>query len=233
MAVSRLERRKQRVAARQPVRPQLATLIMLGIVLLTGCICAAWFAGEGRIYRIFAQLNQLQQSRPLWLEVPMVAGQYLLAPTVLLLVVALGIMKASPQPRKWSRSIVVSILLVLTGRYIVWRSLATLNLADPLNGVFSLGLFFLEMLMLLSGTLQLGLMLRVRDRRLEADLRSVAVVEAAFTPSVDILIPTYNEPVFILRRTVIGCQALDYANKRIYLLDDTRRPEVQALAADL
>lgn len=232
MAVSRLGSKKQKTLT-QPVRPQLATLIMVGVVLLTGCICAAWFAGEGRIQGIFAQLNQLQQFPPLWLAVPMVAVQYLLAPTVLLLVIALGIMKVSPQPRRWSRSIVVGILLVLTLRYIVWRSLATLNLSDPLNGVFSLGLFFFEMLMLTSGTLQLVLMFRVRDRRVEADVRSVAVIEGAFTPSVDILIPTYNEPAFILRRTVIGCQAMEYSNKRVFLLDDTKRSEVQALAAEL
>ncbi len=232
MAVSRLERKKHQ-STQRPVRPQMATLIMLGVLALTGCICAAWFAGEGRIHGIFAQLNQLQQAPPLWLEVPMVTGKYLLAPTVLLLVIALGIMKVSPQPQRWSRSIVVGILLMLTVRYIVWRSLTTLNLSNPLNGVFSLGLFFFEMLMLTSGLLQLVLMFRVKDRRLEADERSVAVLEGSFAPSVDILIPTYNEPVFILRRTVIGCQAMEYAHKRVYLLDDTRRPEVQALAAEL
>ena len=47
------------------------------------------------------------------------------------------------------------------------------------------------------------------------------------------MIPTYNEPLFILKRTVIGCQALNYADKAIYLLDDTNRPEVKALAEEL
>ncbi len=47
------------------------------------------------------------------------------------------------------------------------------------------------------------------------------------------MIPTYDEPEFILRRTIIGCQALDYTPKTIYLLDDTRRPTIQALAAEL
>ena len=61
----------------------------------------------------------------------------------------------------------------------------------------------------------------------------VNVLNGVFTPTVDILIPTYNEPPFILRRTVIGCQALEYGPKKIYLLDDTRRPEVKALAAEL
>lgn len=31
----------------------------------------------------------------------------------------------------------------------------------------------------------------------------------------------------------MGCQALDYPHKTIYLLDDTRRPEMRSLAAEL
>lgn len=215
------------------VRPPIATLVMLGITILSGAIVAAWFAGEGTILKIFAQLNAIQESPPLWLEVPMTTGKYLLAPTVLLLLIALVVMKVSPRPRLWSRLAVIAILLTLTGRYVIWRSLSTLNLRDPLNGSFSLGLFLLEMLMLVSASLQLFLMLRVKDRRQEADQKAQAVLDQTFTPRVDILIPTYNEPTFILRRTIIGCQAIDYAPKTVYLLDDTQRPEVQQLAAEL
>jgi cellulose synthase (UDP-forming) len=79
----------------------------------------------------------------MWLEVPRVMGQYLLAPTVILFLLAIAIMRVSPQPQTWSRVLVVSILLILTIRYILWRSLSTLNVSDPLNGFFSLGLFWL------------------------------------------------------------------------------------------
>jgi cellulose synthase (UDP-forming) len=234
MTVTQLKSRSvKRRTHQQSSRPQLATFVLLGIVLLAGAICTAWFSGEGKIYQIFERLHVIQENPPLWLEVPMVTGEYLLAPTVVLLVIALMVLKVSPQPQVWSRWLVVGILLALTGRYVLWRSLSTLNLSDPTNGIFSLGLFFLEMLMLGSGTIQLFLMLRVRDRKREADYFSVAVLTGAFNPTVDVLIPTYNEPAFILRRTVIGCQAIDYANKRIYLLDDTRRPEIRALAAEL
>lgn len=233
MTVYQFGRRSPGSRENEVSRPRLATLVMLGVVLLTGAICAAWFVGEGTIPRIFSQLNRIQEAPPLWLEVPMVAGQYLLAPTVILLLIALLVMKVSPEPRKWSRAVVIGALLVLTVRYILWRALSTLNLANPMNGVFSLGLFFLEMLMLTSSTIQLFLMLRMKDRRREADQRAVAVQEGSFTPSVDILVPTYNEPVFILRRTIIGCQAIDYPYKQVYLLDDTRRPEMRDLAAEL
>lgn len=54
---------------------------------------------------------------------------------------------------------------------------------------------------------------------------------------VDVFVPSYNEATDILRRTLIGCDAIAYANKRVFLLDDTRvgdddhpgRPEVLAL----
>ncbi|MBW4569384.1 MAG: glycosyltransferase [Tolypothrix carrinoi HA7290-LM1] len=215
------------------MRPQWASLIMLVAIAISAAIVAGWFAGEGTISNIFAQINVLQASPPMWLQVPMVAGEYLLAPTVILLAIALVTMKISPLPRTWSRFLVVGILLVLTIRYIVWRSLSTLNLSNPVNGTFSLALFFLEMLMLSSGLIQMFLMLKHKERPWEADQKAVAVIEGTFTPSVDILIPTYNEPIFILRRTIIGCQALDYPNKKVYLLDDTKRPEVQALAEEL
>lgn len=236
MTVSELDRaasQNLKDINRRTLLPPLATLVMLTVVLVTGAICAAWFAGEGTIYRIFSQLDLLQKSPPLWLEVPMVTGAYLLLPAVLLLAIALLIMRVSPEPQAWSRSIVIGILLVLTVRYLLWRALTTLNLSTPLNGVFSLGLFFLEMLMLLSGTIQLFLMLRVRDRRREADLRAVAVLQGKYLPTVDILIPTYNEGEAILRRTVIGCQAIEYPHHQVYLLDDTRRPEIRALAEEL
>jgi cellulose synthase (UDP-forming) len=214
-------------------RPQIATLVLLGVVVLSGAIVAAWFAGQGTISRIFAQLNGLQSRPPLWLEVPMVAGQYLLFPTVVLFLLVLLIMKVSPRPRPWSRFVVVGILLALTLRYLLWRSLSTLNVSTPLDGVFSIGLFLLEMVMLVSSTIQLFLMLRVRDRRREADWLAMDVEEGRYVPSVDVLIPTYNEPEFILRRTVIGCQAMEYPCKQVYLLDDTHRPEIKALAEEL
>ena len=214
-------------------RYRIATLVMLGTVLLSGAIAVAWFTGQGSISMIFQQLNILQEHPPMWLAAPMVVAHYLLFWAVLLMVGVFLITKISPQPQPWSRSLVVGTLLVLTVRYLIWRSLSTLNLSTPLNGVFSLGLFLLELLLLMSSMIQLILLFRVRDRRSEADQLSINVLSGAFIPTVDVFIPTYNEPEFILRRTVMGCQALYYPRKTIYLLDDTRRPEIKALASEL
>jgi len=224
---------KERSELKRVQKSRTATIVLLGIIACASLIVAGWFAGEGTIGRIFTHLHTLQENPPMWLQVPMVMGEYLLAPTVLLFVLVLVVMKVSPQPRLWSRRLVVGILLILTVRYVLWRVFSTLNVADPLNGVFSLGLFFLELLMLISGTIGLFLMLNVKERRREADQKASVVIDGTFTPSVDIFIPTYNEPIFILRRTIIGCQALDYTYKTIYLLDDTHREEIKKLAEEL
>jgi cellulose synthase (UDP-forming) len=221
-------------AIRQRIsRLHLATLVVSGTIILAGAIFTAWFAGEETIGTTFYQFNQWQRNPPIWSQVPMMIGNYLLFWTVLLFVAVRVIIWLSPRPRPWSRMLVVSILGLLTFHYMLWRLFATLNLSDPLNGLFSLGLFSLELLLLSGSVIQLILLLKTTDRRSEADYLSAAVASGIFTPAVDILIPTYNEPLPILRRTVIGAQALNYAAKQIYLLDDGARPEVALLAAEL
>lgn len=226
--------KQAKVAAQpNPQRIQVATLVMLGVVALSALVVVAWFAGEARISAIFTQIDTLQASPPMWIEVPMLAGTYLIAPTVVLFLIAWGITCVSPQPRPWSRTIVVTILLALMGRYLLWRSLSTLNLSTPLNGTFSLGLYLMELVGWLGSLIQLVLILRIRDRKHQADAAAQAVLQGEYVPTIDVMIPTYDEPAFILRRTIIGCQALDYPRKTVYLLDDTRRPEIHALAQEL
>jgi cellulose synthase (UDP-forming) len=214
-------------------QPRIATLVLLLIILICGGIVAAWFSGAGQIERIFQQLQWLQDHPPMWLEAPMVTGRLLAVPTIVLLLISLSITWISPLPTKWSKLAMVTILLVLNGRYLLWRSLSTLNVATPLNGVFSLGLFALELFTISNGALELFLITQARDRAAEADQYASDVVAGKYKPSVDVLIPTYNEPAFILRRTIIGCQAINYDRKKIYVLDDTRRSEIKALAAEL
>ena len=51
------------------------------------------------------------------------------------------------------------------------------------------------------------------------------------SPTVDMLIPTYNEPVDVLRATLAGCAKIRYPH-RTYVLDDGGREEVRVLAAN-
>ena len=231
------EFKKKRLARRlglRVLRLRLTTLILLAIIIIAAGIAIAWFAGEGTITQLFDRLNQLQANPPNLLEAPMNASnKHLLIPTLILLGFVLVVTKAVPTPKGWARLVIVTILLTLTVRYILWRSLTTLNLENPLNGTISLTLYFLEMLVLVSSGIQLFLMLNIKNRSPQADQLEPAVKEGKFRPTVDILIPSYDEPEFILRRTIIGCQAIEYEPKRVYLLDDTRRPHIKTLTEEL
>ena len=54
-------------------------------------------------------------------------------------------------------------------------------------------------------------------------------------PTVDVLVPTYNEPLHVVQATVIAAKAIDYpAEKmRVLLLDDGRRAEFHDFAAQV
>src|SRR5262245_18706009 len=51
-------------------------------------------------------------------------------------------------------------------------------------------------------------------------------------PIVDVYIPTYNEPLDVVRATVLGALAMDYAANKlnVYVLDDGRRDEFLVFA---
>jgi cellulose synthase (UDP-forming) len=50
--------------------------------------------------------------------------------------------------------------------------------------------------------------------------------------TVDVVVPTYDESLDVLRATLLGCRALRYPH-RTWLLDDGRRTEMRDLAAEL
>jgi len=172
-------------------------------------------------------------SPAVWLAVPVTEPVPLWGMAITITGVCWGITRLYPRPGTWSRLVLLAILLVLTGRYLIWRLWGTLRWESWGLALFSLVFLALELLSSAGGWIQLFLQAETRDRRAEADMYAVAVMAGRYRPSVDILIPTYNEPAFILKRTILGCQALDYEPKKIYLLDDTRRPEIQQLAQAL
>ncbi len=128
--------------------------------------------------------------------------------------------------------LVVRLIVVLFGvRYLVWRGLVTLNMAHWVSAVASISFYGLEVLYFITYLLYFyqTAWLTDRQRSQEADYYQAAVLAGEYCPSVDVFIPTYNEPPYILRRTIVACQSIDYSNKTIYVLDDGRRPEVADL----
>ena len=117
---------------------------------------------------------------------------------------------------------------MLCGRYLVWRFTHTLNFVETAGPFISLALWAAECYAFSTVVLllvQVGLG-RTQPRH------APPPTPAEFAPSVDIFIPIYTESCDILEKTLIGAGAIEYANKRLYVLDDGHRPEVAKLAAD-
>jgi cellulose synthase (UDP-forming) len=122
------------------------------------------------------------------------------------------------------RPMIIFLSCFASMRYFYWRIAWTLNLSSTLDATASIALLAAEtygLLILFLGYFQ----------SLEAPARAPAPPRDTW--SVDVLIPTYNEPEPIVRRTVIGALAMTYARKRVFVLDDARRPEIEAMASSL
>ncbi|WP_309741313.1 glycosyltransferase [Chamaesiphon sp. OTE_20_metabat_361] len=169
---------------------------------------------------------------PALLQVPAIDWELLLP---IVAVLSLGICLRFVRATNGTRLIVKSIVLFLAARYFIWRTVATLNFSHPASTVFSLTIYSVEVISFFSCCLYMvqTIWSTSQQRKLEADRYSQAVIYGEYLPLVDVLVPTYNEPDYIVRRTVIGCQAMEYDNKTIYILDDTRRPNIKALAQEL
>ncbi|MEO1669475.1 MAG: glycosyltransferase [Cyanobacteria bacterium J06631_2] len=204
---------------------------MLGFL---SAIAISWSLGNSHVTALFLQLHLIQSNPPQWLMPPQLdSNYYLLLPTLILFLAAQVIMKLSPQPQVWSQRLVGTILLVLFVRYFFWRSLTTLNFSNPFDGVFSVSLFAMESLAMIGSAFQMLLLFTAKNRARQAEHCSLAVKERRYNPTVDILIPTYNEPDFIVKRTIMGCQAINYDRKQVYVLDDTKRQSIKQLAQEL
>ena len=134
--------------------------------------------------------------------------------------------------RRWSYALVGALLLAVALRYFLWRA-TTINTAHPLSLVCSAVLFGAELLYLPTTLLQLPPALRFDPglRSRQADQWQPWVEE--HHPSVDVWIPTYNEPERMVRRAILTCRNLRYRNHTITVLDDGHRPAIAALAAEL
>jgi cellulose synthase/poly-beta-1,6-N-acetylglucosamine synthase-like glycosyltransferase/tetratricopeptide (TPR) repeat protein len=124
------------------------------------------------------------------------------------------------QPMRQALMIVTLSICVV---YLLYRVCFTFNLTTPYAVFASLALFVAE---LFTGVLLLLFVLQVW--RPEEPPEQPVLPER----SIDVYVPTYNEDVQILRTTLRGCVDMDYPHQT-YVLDDGRRPAVEALAREL
>ncbi len=122
------------------------------------------------------------------------------------------------------RPLIVFLSCFASVRYFYWRVSSTLSTdtaADVVMSTLLLGAEIYGLLVLFLGYFQ----------TIELTHRDPAPLERF--PSVDVFVPTYNESLSILRRTLIGAMAIDYPRKKVFVLDDGRRPEVERMAREL
>ncbi|WSH01682.1 glycosyltransferase [Rhizobium ruizarguesonis] len=134
----------------------------------------------------------------------------------------------------WTRAITCVVVGAIALRYILWRLFETV-LPYPNNGLnfyWVWFLFIIEILAFFEVVLFLVLMSRYVDRSAEADRLAPDFFrgDEDELPTVDVFIPTYNEPLDVLERTIIGALALDYPQDKlkVYVLDDQRRNWLKA-----
>lgn len=125
----------------------------------------------------------------------------------------------------------VWLSLVTTLRYLYYRTSYTLNFNTWVNGFFCILLYAAELYAIATLILAYFQTLKLKDRE-PVDLSNFPQ-DKWF--SVDIYIPTYNEDVEIVRKTVLGAVAIDYPDdkKRVYVLDDGRAEKYKARREEL
>ncbi len=113
----------------------------------------------------------------------------------------------------------VTLYLGVAAVYLVWRA----TVLNPEQLLFSLALYGAELSVFCLALTSFFLTWKVRVRD---------PIPAPPGLEVDVLIPTYNESVEMLRLTVQAALEIEYPHET-WLLDDGRRPEMRALADEL
>jgi cellulose synthase (UDP-forming) len=219
--------------ARKLISPWIWGIFISSLLLFIGTVFVVSWTSTGPTLFSANEVNPaVIPSLPSFLQVPTDQGDVFF-PTVG--VCFLCVLLRFIPPTNATRLVIKSILLLLAARYLVWRTVATLNFSHWVSTAFSLLLYVNEAICFLSFCLYniQTIWSNARQRSAQADRYSQDVLSGRYLPSVDVFIPSYNEPEDIVRRTAIGCQAIEYPNKTVYILDDTRRPHIRELAKEL
>lgn len=123
---------------------------------------------------------------------------------------------------------------LLSARYIYWRLTESLDYSDSqfdaVDITFAFGLIAAELyafIVLLLGYVQTLWPLQRVPVTMPRDLAS--------WPTVDVMIPTLNEPVAVIRPTIIAALDMDWprGRMRVMVLDDGQRDELAAMCREL
>lgn len=133
-------------------------------------------------------------------------------------------------PGRLPTLLLICISLMVSSRYIWWRTFDTMNMATPEESGLAMVLYaaeFYTWFVLLLGYVQTAWPLQRDPVHLPSDIEQ--------WPSVDVFIPTYNEPMAVVKPTVFAALGLDWPHDKlkIYLLDDGRREAFRQFAEEV
>jgi len=136
----------------------------------------------------------------------------------------LAIFALAPSRPAWSRAAVSALVMLLLARYLCWRVSFLPRLAD-LGDAWKLFCFGIEALFAFDTFVLFLLLSRRVDRSPEADRHEARLRQfpPRRLPAVDVFIPTYNEGIDVLERSIVGALGIDYPNLTVWVLDDGRR----------
>lgn len=117
--------------------------------------------------------------------------------------------------------------VIVSTRYLFWRMTETLSFDTPGSAIFGILLLIAEIYAYLVMVLSYFQVFWVLERKpvpMPADIST--------WPHVDICIPTYNEPLDVIKPTVLAAQSMDWPPEKlhIWILDDGSRDEFTEFA---
>jgi cellulose synthase (UDP-forming) len=121
----------------------------------------------------------------------------------------------------------VMLLTVLTSvRHLLWRGTETLDFSTPVSICITVVLYGAELIAFFA--MVIGYF-QIWEQKENPSI-DISDISDESLPSVDVMICTYNEPVSVLYRSVVGSMSMDYPNMTVYLCDDGNRTEMRDLA---
>lgn len=148
-----------------------------------------------------------------------------LAPTLFILGLAVLVLPSLPRHHAVGRAMVMGISILAMGQYLVWRLTATLPPFSLHPGALWMWIMaVMEGLTLVNAMITALFLSRSHDRRAQADAGEARLTARPTLPPVDVIIPSYNEPLEVVERSILGALALDWPDVRVWVLDDGKRP---------
>jgi cellulose synthase (UDP-forming) len=133
-------------------------------------------------------------------------------------------------PGRYVTQVLIVLSVLVSTRYLYWRATETISFDSWLNGLFGSLLFLAELyawIVLIFGYFQTAWPLERKPVPMDPDTST--------WPTVDVLIPTYNEPLKVVRTTVFAAMAMDWPRDklRVYILDDGKREDFRQFAEEV